>query len=319
MDADRMDANRTVAASAGRLADLRRAASDAARIFRTHPFVGRSFPHPICADRTFRRPFAEHHLVSRIFAARISASPSLGISVRWIAPRRTGVATAAGRTRGRVADRCVGGRPRTGAGAGFLLPGAEPLHQDAAALLVGQQAGRLVGPRLVGDLELVAPRAPIGPAQRGVVLAPGRTAARPAGRLLGALVPLAAAVVPCALPVTPRVALLAALLPARRRGGRTLRRRAGEIAARPRDDLLAELAAQASGRHLLDRALGQLAELERPECDPDQAVDLQVEVAQHVAHLAVLALADRKAEPDIGALLTLERRLDRPIMNALDW
>ncbi len=76
--------------------------------------------------------------------------------------------------------------------------------------------------------------------------------------------------------------------------------------------------AQISGLDLLDGAFGKFAEPERPELDPDQAVDLQTEVAQHVAHLAVLALPDRKGEPHIGALLALKRRLDRPVADALD-
>jgi len=50
-------------------------------------------------------------------------------------------------------------------------------------------------------------------------------------------------------------------------------------------------------RDLLDRALGQVAELEGAERHPDQAVDLEPEMAEHVLHLPVLALAHREAEP----------------------
>ena len=46
------------------------------------------------------------------------------------------------------------------------------------------------------------------------------------------------------------------------------------------------------------RALRQIAELERAERHADQPVHPQAEMLQHVAHFAVLALADRKGEPD---------------------
>ena len=62
----------------------------------------------------------------------------------------------------------------------------------------------------------------------------------------------------------------------------------------------------------------QLAELERPERHADQPRDLQPEMAQHVAHLAVLALADRERDPHVEALLAVERRLDRPVVDAVD-
>ena len=68
----------------------------------------------------------------------------------------------------------------------------------------------------------------------------------------------------------------------------------------------------------LHRAVGELAQLERPERHADQPVHLQAERLQHVAHLAVLALADGEGEPDIGALLAVERRLDRPVAHAVD-
>src|SRR5207302_1328378 len=74
--------------------------------------------------------------------------------------------------------------------------------------------------------------------------------------------------------------------------------RCREFALRLRDYPLAELVAQHPGAHLLDLAFGELAQLERAERGADQPVHLQAEVAQHVAHLAVLALADREGEPD---------------------
>src|SRR5262245_64421882 len=71
--------------------------------------------------------------------------------------------------------------------------------------------------------------------------------------------------------------------------------------------------------YLLDRAGGQLAELERTERDPDQAVHRQPEMAEHILHLAVLALAHGKGQPHIGALLAVEPRLDRAIAHAVDF
>jgi hypothetical protein len=94
--------------------------------------------------------------------------------------------------------------------------------------------------------------------------------------------------------------------------------RSGEIAARKFDDTRAELLAKRCGLDFRDRAFGKIAELERPECHPDQAIHLQPEMGEHVSHLAVLALADREGEPHIGALLPFERRLDRPVMNAVN-
>ncbi len=37
-----------------------------------------------------------------------------------------------------------------------------------------------------------------------------------------------------------------------------------------------------------------------------------------VAHLAVLALADREHDPDIGALVALQCRIDRAVFDAVD-
>ena len=62
----------------------------------------------------------------------------------------------------------------------------------------------------------------------------------------------------------------------------------------------------------------QLAELERAEGDADQAHHRQVEMGQHAAHLAVLALGQRDVEPGVGALLAVEAGLDRAVVHALD-
>src|SRR5260370_41706232 len=95
--------------------------------------------------------------------------------------------------------RTIGGRTsarRAPAGRCFcrlrlFLFRAEPLQQDAATLAVGHKAGALVRPRLVRDLEVIAPGAAIGSAQGRIVLAPGIAAARAPGRLFRAFVALA--------------------------------------------------------------------------------------------------------------------------------
>ena len=63
---------------------------------------------------------------------------------------------------------------------------------------------------------------------------------------------------------------------------------------------------------------GEIAELERAERHPDQAVDREAEMAEHVLHLAVLAFADREGEPDIAALHAIDRGLDRTVADAVD-
>ncbi len=91
-----------------------------------------------------------------------------------------------------------------------------------------------------------------------------------------------------------------------------------EIRAGLSDDLLAEFGAERLQLDLLNLALIEVAQLERPERHADEPVHLQVERLQNLAHLAVLAFADADGEPDIGALFAVERRLDRPVMHALD-
>ena len=80
----------------------------------------------------------------------------------------------------------------------------------------------------------------------------------------------------------------------------------------------AELIAQGTRLDLLDRAVGQLTELERTERHPDQTIHLQPERAQHVSDLAVLALAHRERDPDVRALHAVERRFDRAVVDAVD-
>src|SRR5690606_23727522 len=83
-----------------------------------------------------------------------------------------------------------------------------------------------------------------------------------------------------------------------------------EIDAGGLGQFLAELETQHARAHRLDAALGRVAELERAVGTADEAVDLEAERAQHVADLAVLALAQAQHQPDIGALLALQHRLD---------
>src|SRR6516165_11813927 len=109
------------------------------------------------------------------------------------------------------------------------------------------------------------------------------------------------------LPARRRFALGGPLLPGWR-----------EIRACARDHFFAKLLTQHACPDFLHRALGEFAELERTVGDPDQAVHLQPEVSQHVAHLTVLALADREHKPDIAALVALQRRIDRAIFDTLD-
>src|SRR4051812_36411753 len=98
-----------------------------------------------------------------------------------------------------------------------------------------------------------------------------------------------------------------------------LHQRPGKIRARDRGDPFADLFAQRAGLDLLHRAVRQVAQLERPIGHADQAIYRQPQVTQHVTDLAVLAFSHGEREPDIGALLAIERRLDRPVMDTVDF
>src|SRR5439155_14472278 len=74
-----------------------------------------------------------------------------------------------------------------------------------------------------------------------------------------------------------------------------------------------ELLGQHLPRHLGDLATCQIAELERPEGEPDQPRDRKPEMFEHAAHLAVLAFAQGQRDPGVAALLALEARADRAI------
>src|SRR3984885_3296091 len=93
----------------------------------------------------------------------------------------------------------------------------------------------------------------------------------------------------------------------------------GKIGAGQHRDLFAELFTQHASFDLLDLAFGKLAQLKRTVGDPDQPVHLETEMRHHVADFAVLALSDCKHQPDIGALVALQRRIDRPVFDAIDF
>ena len=68
-----------------------------------------------------------------------------------------------------------------------------------------------------------------------------------------------------------------------------------------------------------DRAFVQVAEIETARTTTRiSRVTCRPRWRKHVAHLAVLAFADREREPDIRALLAVERRFDRPVVDAVD-
>ena len=103
---------------------------------------------------------------------------------------------------------------------------------------------------------------------------------------------------------------------ARRRRRRSDRR--GEIGTGGRGELGAELVAQNAAADLAHLALGEIAELEGPVGDADQAVGDEAEMGEHALDLAVLALAQAEGQPDIGALDAVERGLDGAVVDAVD-
>src|SRR5712671_1317952 len=135
-------------------------------------------------------------------APALAAAFGPGTEFRWLF--RSGLIEAhIGKSRPRrpwtgrsIRRRAPAGRTPMGrcfCGLRLFLFRTEPLHQDAATLAVGREAGALVRPRLVRDLEVITPGAAIGSAQGRIILAPGVAAARAPGRLFGALVALAPA------------------------------------------------------------------------------------------------------------------------------
>ena len=71
-------------------------------------------------------------------------------------------------------------------------------------------------------------------------------------------------------------------------------------------------------RFTFDRAFGEIAEREGPERHADQPIDGQAEMLGEALHLAVLAFTQSQREPEIGALLAVDPRLDRAVMHAVD-
>src|ERR1051326_779780 len=113
------------------------------------------------------------------------------------------------------------------------------------------------------------------------------------------------------------LALLLACVVAPRRC-RRCRRGRRKIRARLGDNARSQLLAQDAGAYLLDLAVGQFAELKRSERHADEPRHSKAKRAENVAHLAVLALADREGEPQVRALVAVERRLDRAVLDAFD-
>src|SRR5690606_29470194 len=72
-------------------------------------------------------------------------------------------------------------------------------------------------------------------------------------------------------------------------------------------ELLAQLIALHLGLDGFDAADRNIAELEWAVAYADQAIDLETERAQHSLDLAVLAFAQGQNEPNVGALLALQR------------
>jgi hypothetical protein len=104
----------------------------------------------------------------------------------------------------------------------------------------------------------------------------------------------------------------------RTRACRNLGHVAFEVDAGFGGELFAQLVAQHARPYRFDSTDRQVAKLERPVADADQSVDRQPKRCQDVLDFAVLAFAQRHQEPDVRALLALERRLDRPILDAVD-
>jgi hypothetical protein len=92
----------------------------------------------------------------------------------------------------------------------------------------------------------------------------------------------------------------------------------GEIRTGQSRDPVAELITQGPRFHLFDCAFRQVAEPERSERNPDQAVHRQPEMTEHVLHLAILAFPDCEGEPDVAALRAVDGGLDVTIPHAID-
>src|SRR5580704_11452218 len=110
--------------------------------------------------------------------------------------------------------------------------------------------------------------------------------------------------------------LLRRFAPVRLRRGRARPDWRRKVHARERHQFGAELFAQHPRFHFLDCTLGKGRKLERPERDTNKPRNVEAEMAEYGADLAVLALADGEAEPDVRALSALDRGIDGAVMDA---
>src|SRR6266550_330394 len=101
-------------------------------------------------------------------------------------------------------------------------------------------------------------------------------------------------------------------------GASSLRPRCLPPTMRIRRAGVSELLGQHFLGHLGDFAARQIAELERPEGEPDQSGNREPQMFEHAAHLAVLALARRQRDPRVAALLAFETGTDRAVGRADD-
>ena len=81
---------------------------------------------------------------------------------------------------------------------------------------------------------------------------------------------------------------------------------------------LAQLVGKDAGLDFLDGAFVQLAELERPVGQANQAIDRQSHMFEQAFDFAVFAFAQPEADPDIGALDAVELGVDAGIFHAVN-
>src|SRR3984893_8493858 len=79
-----------------------------------------------------------------------------------------------------------------------------------------------------------------------------------------------------------------------------------------------ELLRQHLLRYLRNCAAGQIAELERPIGEADQARHLEPQMFEHPAHLAGFPFPQRHRDPGVAALPAFEARADRAVGYAVD-
>ncbi len=79
----------------------------------------------------------------------------------------------------------------------------------------------------------------------------------------------------------------------------------------------AELIFQDAGFYFLHLARLQVLQHERPEGNTNEPVHGQAKVLHDLADFAIFALADRKRDPDIAALLAFQRSFDRTVIHAV--